>query len=308
MQQYQKLVTDLEYMIRDTIVTPEVAWRTNILVQSVEETDLGIQDQLMQYEQSIAQQERMLLYNNNNNHQQRTYSTDKKRVTQQRAACTKLRRDFNRCHNSMMSNLQTYQMRQRAEVSQLGAVQWNVTNSNGKNVVMGPLSMSQQPNTQMEEDFFERTMRQKELERMNQSMRKVHDIYHDLAGLVNGQQEQIDQMEGDVHDAQDHVQSGSDQYQCYMTRQNGWNAMCGDMNEWGQTENHHEYTTGSTKHVPNPDYSSTSQKLRIHETFYWTMPLETMAEDWKSVQNDFIGIGNNFYMHCCQRLDCCNDE
>ena len=293
MQQYQKLVTDLEYMIRDTIATPEVAWRTNILVKSVEETDSGIQEQLARYEQTMAQQEQLLLYNKT----ERTYPNDKKRVTQQLAACNKLRRDFNRCHNSMTSSLHTHQMRQKAEVSQLGAVQWNVTNRSGSNVVI----------PQMEEDFFERTMRQKELERMNDSMRKVNDIYHGLAGLVNGQQADIDQLDDHLYDAQNNIQSGSDEYNCYVTRQHGWNALCGDMNEWGQTENHRQ-STGTTKNKNRDTGYTSTEKLRVHESFYLSMPLETMADDWKSVQNDFIGIGKQSFTHLCQRLDCCNDE
>jgi hypothetical protein len=287
MNQYQKLVTDLEYMIRDTVVTPEVAWRTNILVKSVEEADSGIQEQMVQYEQSMAQQERLLLYNKN----ECTYQNDKKRVAQQMAACTKLRRDFNRCHNSMTSSLQTYKMRQKAEISQLGAVQWNANNRSGSNVVMDT-----------EEDFFERTMRQKELKRMNDSMRKVNDIYHGLAGLVNGQQEHIDHLEDRVHDAKDNVRSGYDEYNCFVTRQNGWNTLCGDMNA------SEDYSDGATaKEFRDPGYFSTA-KLRVQETFYLSMPLETMAEDWRSVQADFIGISNHFFTHCCHRLDCCNDE
>ena len=307
MQQYQKLVSDLEYMIRDTIVTPEGAWRTNILVKSVEETDAGIEEQLVQYEHSLAQQERLLTYNSN----QRTNHNETKRMTQQLAACAKVRRDFNRCHNSMIFCLQTHEMRQKAEVSQLGAVQWNATHRSTS-------SVHQHASPQMEEDFFERTMRQKELERMNDSMRKVNDIYHGLAGLVNGQQELIDQLDDKVHDSQANVKSGYNEYSCFVARQNGWNTLCGDMNEWGQSEDDYNDSTGNynrnstmttTTQSRDPSSTATSsvEHLRIHENFYWSMPLETMAEDLKSVQNDLREVGKKF-IHHCQRLDCCNDE
>lgn len=311
MQQYQKLVSDLEYMIRDTIVTPEVAWKTNILVKSVEDTDSGINDQLVQYEQSIALQERLLTYNNNI----RVYQKEKKRTTQQLAACNKLRRDYTRCHNTMQSSLKMYKMRQKAEISQLGAVQWNTIDRSGCNdagIASSVLSQQQQA-AQMEEDFFDRVMRQKELERMNESMRKVNDIYHSLAGLVNGQQDNIDEIENDANYSKANIKNGYDEFSCYADRQNGFNAICGDMSDWGQTEDNNNDDTNAfightTLNSKNRETTSASvQKLRINENFYWSMPFETMKEDLQSVQEDFAGIGKNF-MNNCKRLDCCNDE
>ena len=288
MQQYQKLVSDLEYMVSETIVAPEVAWRTNILVKSVKETDYGINQELEQYEKSLAQQERLLTYNNDKG----THQNDKRRITQQLAACTKLRRDFNRCHKSMTISLQTHALRQNAEISQLGAVQWNAVNRNGSQGAVPPT----------DEDFFERTMRQKELERMNDSMRKVNDIYNSLAGLVNGQQDHIDKLEDDANYSNANVKSGYDEFTCYMDRQNGLNTFCGEMNEWGQTEDSSKGTS-----MRDPTTNEFGPKLRINENFYWSMPFETMKEDWQSVQHDFMGIGRGFVIHC-QRLDCCNDD
>jgi len=49
----------------------------------------------------------------------------------------------------------------------------------------------------VEEDFFDRAMRERQVEvqKISESMKKVQNIYTDLAGLVDGQQDQIDQLE-----------------------------------------------------------------------------------------------------------------
>ena len=43
-------------------------------------------------------------------------------------------------------------------------------------------------------DFFDKAMRERELEQMNTAMHKVNGIYQELAALVDTQQEHIDQL------------------------------------------------------------------------------------------------------------------
>jgi hypothetical protein len=304
MQQFQKMVSDLEHAIQDTIVAPDVAWRTNILVKSVEDTDGGLGEKILHYEQSLEQQERLLTNTNGRS------TTNDNRIRQQLAACSKLRRDYNRCHNSMTISLRSYKLRQKAEVSQLGAVQWNITSRGGGDAIIDgseQQQQQQQPMTQqMEEDFFERKMRQRELERMNESMRQVNEMYHGLAGLVNGQQEDLDQMDDDVNYSFANVRSGYNEYSCFAERQSGMMTFCGDMNEWGQTDENPRYQSDSTR-SNDMSFMRPSEGLRVNENFYFSMPFETMKEDWMSVQNDIVGIGYSFVANC-KRLDCCNDD
>jgi t-SNARE complex subunit (syntaxin) len=300
MNQYQKLLSDLESIIKDSIVTPEVAWRTNILVKSVEETDFEVGEKLRNYETSLLQeqhQHQLLLFNSGKH-----VSNNDQRITQQQAACCKLQRDYNRCHRSMVSILDMYKARQKAEVSQLGAVQWNLVNSRGgatSNELGASLQQKQQPH--MKEDYFDRVMRQKEVERMNKSMKHMNDIYHGLAGLVEGQQDTIDQLEGKIDYSKANVKAGYDEFSCYGRRNNGF--LCGAMDsmDWKTENDYFEIDTRSMS-LEKP-----SERLRINEKFYWSMPLETMKEDWLSARDDLVGLGRSF-ASSCKLLDWCTDE
>jgi hypothetical protein len=281
MQQYQKLVSDLELLLKDAGESPEAAWRANILVKSVEETDRGLHEKLKFYE-------KMLFSSPNEKTSMDQYHNDNKkrinwRLAQQQAACTKLQRDYNRSHATMMCSLAIHTARQKAEVSQLGAIRWNDVGTTA------PLQQHQLSN----EDFFDRTMRQRELERMNQSMRQVNDIYHGLAGLVERQQEQVDQLEGDIDFATVNVKRGSDEIYCYGKRQNAF--LCGAMDGCGNDDDNDVAITMS--------FDKPSDQLRVSENFYWSMPFETMTEDIQSVKNDIVGMGKKLISHG-KRFDC----
>jgi hypothetical protein len=270
MQQYQKLVSDLEHLLNEAGESPEAAWRANILVKSVEDTDTGLLEKLDQYEKILLQSsyEKGLMI------QQKPDF----RLAQQITACSKLRRDFNRCHATMKTGIEIHRKRQRVEMSQLGAVHWNETSTGS-------------PTHQSDGDFFDRAMRQKELERINKSMRDVHDIYHGLAGLVETQQEQIDEMEDNASYSAANVKRGTDEYLCYSQRQKG--LMCGALNGCGDDD---DVAITMSYDLP-PD------GLRVSENFYWSMPLETMTQDLRSVKNDILGMGKDL-ISVGKRFDC----
>jgi hypothetical protein len=271
MQQYQKLVSDLEHLLKDAGESPDAAWRANILVKSVEETDIGLLEKLDKYEKMLEESSSCERGSMN---QQKTDL----RLAQQRTACSKLRRDYNRCHATMKSGIEVHRKRQTVEASQLGAVHWN---ENGTGA----------PTHQSDVDFFDRAMRQKELERINTSMREVHDIYHGLAGLVERQQEQIDDMEDNASYSAANIKRGTDEYICYSKKQN--DIMCGALNGCGDDD---DVAITMSYDLP-PD------GLRVSENFYWSMPLETMTQDLRSVKNDILAMGKDL-IGVGKRFDC----
>ncbi|KAL3919759.1 MAG: hypothetical protein SGARI_007124, partial [Bacillariaceae sp.] len=116
---------------------------------------------------------------------------------QQYAAQQKLQRDWNRAQQHLEAVLQAYQRRQVAELAMLGAQQDKPADT----AVSSSYPMLQEE----KEDFFDRAMRERqaEVERISQSMNKINDIYTDLAGMVDQQQEDIDQLE----DINEHTKS-----------------------------------------------------------------------------------------------------
>lgn len=55
--------------------------------------------------------------------------------------------------------------------------------------------------------------RENEIRTINKGMHTVNEIYKDLAMIVGGQQEQIDQIENQMEDARDNAESGLEQVQ-----------------------------------------------------------------------------------------------
>jgi cell division septum initiation protein DivIVA len=84
------------------------------------------------------------------------------------------------------------------EIDQLMAINWNVPKSvkltNGK---INDSKCHLEPKD-VDTDFFDQAMRQRDLEQINKSMNKVNDIYEHLAGIVESQQEKIDKLEVDA--------------------------------------------------------------------------------------------------------------
>lgn len=271
MQQYQKLVSDLERLLKEAGDSPEAAWRANILVKSVQDTDIGLCEKLDRYEEML----------NATSSNDRTWLNQHKndvRLAQQLTACSKLRRDYNRCHTTMKAAIEIHKKRQSVEVSQLSAVYWNESDTAA-------------PKQQSTDDFFDRAMRQKELERINKSMREVHDIYHGLAGLVERQQDQIDDLEEDASYSAAYVKRGTDELLCFSRRQNG--LMCGALDGCGKDDDI----------AITMSYDLPPEGLRVSENFYWAMPLETMTQDLRSVRNDILGMGRDL-IGIGKRLDC----
>lgn len=108
-------------------------------------------------------------------------------------ACLKLHRDLKRTHRSLHMVATNYERLQRAAISQLGAVGW-----------------SQPIDDNDDNDLFNAAMRDREIHTMNQSMRDVHQLYQELAGLVQTQQEDVDAIEDTIELSHQRVEDGTD--------------------------------------------------------------------------------------------------
>jgi t-SNARE complex subunit (syntaxin) len=67
--------------------------------------------------------------------------------------------------------------------------------------------------------------REQEIRNINKGMHTVNEIYKDLAHIVGGQQEQIDQIEGQMEDARTNAESGLSQVQKANEKYNNSNCI-----------------------------------------------------------------------------------
>jgi len=273
---FQKMVADLEKIINDSGESPETAWRARILIRSAEETDRDLWKKLYEYE-------RTLLVSGDKTSGKENGSRSELRTAQ--TACLKLHRDFKRSHKALVMALSLYEKRQKAEVSRLGAVGW-----------------SQVEPSKSGEDFFDRAMREREaeLDRMNNSMHKVNDIYNELAALVEGQQEQIDQLDDNVVDSKANVESAANQFNCMANRDNLCGAAevdvppcgCGTLTCMENLNLTRSTSTDSPRDVQDTSvHDGETVNTRVSEEFHWYMPFETLSEDMKAVHNDITDLG-----------------
>lgn len=171
---FRKLVADLETVLDDAGQSPESAWRAKILTKSARDTSDALWKNLYEYETTLT-------------------SSQQSDVRTAQTACLKLHRDIKRTQKNLVMCLSKHERQQQAEISMLGAVGWT-----------GP----------EDADIFDRKMREKELDRMNQSMHQVNDLYQELAGMVHDQQEQIDQVDDDIVTAKANTEAGARSIHC----------------------------------------------------------------------------------------------
>ena len=166
--QFQKMVAELESLSKLSSSSPEAMWKSRILLRSAKDADRDLQLAL-EREHSSAE--------------------GKKGVAV--AAQKKLKRDYQRASEQLRSIVDEMERRQRAEISTLTASEAAASHREGA------------PNAQsrgaavVEEEFFDRAMRERqdEVQKISEGMKKVQEIYTDLAGLVDDQQEQIDKLQ-----------------------------------------------------------------------------------------------------------------
>ncbi|KAG7340383.1 hypothetical protein IV203_023926 [Nitzschia inconspicua] len=190
--QFQKMVAELEVVLQQASSSPEAMWRSRILMRSAQDSQRDLQRQIHQVD-----------FASTANHNPRYKSHT---LAQQ-----KLQRDWKRAQQHFHKILMESQRQQLAELSLLGA--------KGDLPTARYVSSSSYPMLQEEkEDFFDRAMRerQEEIERISKSMNHINDIYSDLAGLVDAQQEQIDKLEDINDDTKARTKAGLEHIQYTM--------------------------------------------------------------------------------------------
>jgi len=274
-QQFQKIVADLELLLKHSGESPEAAWKARILVGSTQETDQVLQAKLQDYAESLLDE----------------YKYQPIGLRKAQMAYNKLNRDFERSHNALVTALSMYELRQQAEISQLRAQRHE-----------GP----------EEPDFFDRAVRQKELELISGKMNTVNNIYSDLAGLVEKQQDPIDRLEDETGYARANVEAAADEVNCYGQRRRvvgGDFIMCGAMEM--PTSSYEpcgadNIVLGDTTTVDKTVSFSDDKPygIRVTESFRWSMPFETFQEDLRSVRNDILDVGKGLVWKGKQSLQC----
>lgn len=162
------MVAELEGLVKDSGASPEMQWRTRILIRSAQDADQDIQTRLYQLDES--------------------QHSSSSRAAQVMAALRKLHRDFGRVHANLVQVLQSYQRQQQVEVSFL-------------NRANGDESKEEFFDRAMRE-------REEEVDQIHTKMHQVNTIYQDLAALVDGQQEQIDKIAEGTEESKANTKDG----------------------------------------------------------------------------------------------------
>ncbi|KAG7373035.1 hypothetical protein IV203_033759 [Nitzschia inconspicua] len=260
--QFQKMVAELEVVLQHASSSPEAMWRSRILMRSAQDSQRDLQRQIHQVD-----------FASTANHNPRNKAHT---LAQQ-----KLQRDWKRAQQHFHKILMESQRQQLAELSLLGA--------KGDLPTARYASSSSYPMLQEEkEDFFDRAMRerQEEIERISKSMNQINDIYSDLAGLVDAQQEQIDKLEDINDDTKARTKAGLEQIQytmwkmCASTEANAnadgnrgatstvmWN-MCA-----GQERNSRSFEE-TTSMPPNPHDPFTNHYRGRRSAPVWKIPTD----------------------------------
>lgn len=222
-QQFQKLVSDLEKTLEGYKEgdSPEASWRARIMIRSAKDQDNDLQNKLYEYEKTLT----MMAAEKGENQQE---------VRNAQSACLKVHRDFKRVHKSLLMALSLYEKRQHAEVSLLGsvnAVGWSqaATAAHQEKEEQHAVgnNMRRQSQTQQllsppveKEDFYERAMKQAEIEKINQKMNKVNDLYRDLASIVEQQQQNVNIVQEEVVEVKYEVERAAEHITCAHQREN----------------------------------------------------------------------------------------
>lgn len=156
----QKLVGDLDLLNNKSNQTPEDTWRSRILLRSAEQADQDIRTQIQYYTRE---------------------QSDDPTV---RASFGQIHRDFKRVHATFRKHMIHCKYRLGAGLSLMPA--------------QPMISLIQQQAN--EEDFFDRAMKERELEGMmiNGSINQVNDMYQKVPHSVVIQQEEVEDIDDDI--------------------------------------------------------------------------------------------------------------
>mmetsp|Transcript_31273 Transcript_31273/g.51619 ORF Transcript_31273/g.51619 Transcript_31273/m.51619 type:complete len:280 (+) Transcript_31273:133-972(+) len=211
--QYQRNVGILEKIIRQFGTAndgPELETQYDAQVDVLQqlgsklETTLRLQD--TQHQSS----------NNNSNSNNRTDAAKR------RATVVKLNRDFRRVEASSKNMIleakqrrsNITQQRKSNQQQQAAAARTTTTGSNFGTATTDEMTQEEQKmqlELQLQTDRLNEEImqeREHEIRNINHGMHKVNEIYKDLANIVGSQQEQVDQIEGQMEDSRANAEQG----------------------------------------------------------------------------------------------------
>ncbi|GKY97050.1 hypothetical protein MPSEU_000663600 [Mayamaea pseudoterrestris] len=192
----QKLVNDLDVCLREA-QTPETAWRFKILGRTAKDAD-----------QELWQ-----------NMQDGYRAAKQKGDKSAQDTIRMILRDWARIHKTLLATLRSKGADSMVRMR---------TDDSDK---CRPRRISKSPNASPErsDDYFDKVSRQADIDKVQEKMHIVHDIYRDLALLVDQQQDHIDTLNDNVVDAKIMAEAAVDEVACYATRNNFVDDPCGAM-------------------------------------------------------------------------------
>jgi len=247
------MLTELENLLPHSGSSPETQWRIRILTRSASQAHIYLENRLSELDRSPSN-------------------------SRAQVADRKLRRDFVRIQKHYHDVTTAYRRQQQAQISMLSAK---------------PAQQQERTNERLqEEDFFSRSLQQRDIERARTSMWKVGAIYNDLASMVDKQQSPIDQLEDAAVYAKQNTEAGLEQIkQSHM-----------GFFSCGQVEDVEDISSNRQRSVQQRSSRlSKSSPYRVEEDFHWGMPFETLGEDMKAVQKDVAVFGKKLFTnmdHC----------
>lgn len=138
--------------------------------------------------------------------------------------------------------------------------------------------------------------REEDIKDINKKVNQVNEIYSDLAGLIDGQQDLIEKIDVNIEDSHAHTKAGFDNYEEARLRLE--NPIMDDM--FGDKLN------ADTKRRPKPrsrnakNYGRKSASYDFDDGFDCVTPFESISEDFIDVVNDVKTFGSKMFIACTQ--------
>jgi hypothetical protein len=146
--------------------------------------------------------------------------------------------------------------------------------------------------------------RESEIADINQKVNKVNEIYKDLAELINGQQDLIDQIDVSLEESNVYTQSGINNYEEARLRfenpiledpfgdKLGSHSKYAQAGSLGDQEGRRRRIRGAPRNAVKVPRNDDEQQ------FDCTVPFETIQDDLKEVLRDVKSLGSKIVLAC----------
>ena len=156
---------------------------------------------------------------------------------------------------------------------------------------------------EIREDHYARKVaqeRESEINKINHKVHQVNDIYRDLAGLIDGQQDLIEKVDINIEDANAHTRAGIDNYDEARLRLE--NPIMEDLygDKLGKKKTKRSTNPGKNKGKNASKNKRKSADYDLDEDFdcKTAFDFETISEDLKEVVKDMKMFGSKVFTAC----------